>query len=71
MTVARIRRQVKGPERSLDSTTESEIVVDELDPGTEYEFSITAIGNQDRSSVPHPEFRDATCTVIFVFSVFT
>ena len=47
-------------ERNLAPTANTQIVINGLEPGREYQFSIRAIGNENRESGAHPEFRDAT-----------
>ena len=53
-------------EQVLNSITETELQVDNLEPGTEYQLNVQAIGNEERISVPHPEFTEATreCAII-------
>jgi len=59
--VTRIQRRDENvQERNLNPTEETQMLIDGLAPGTEYQFSIRAVGNEARESAAHPEFRDAT-----------
>ena len=60
MIITNTQRQNEDNEKRI-STTDTQSLIEDLEPGVEYQFNVRAIGSENRESAPHPEFRDATC----------
>ena len=48
-------------EKIVGPLNDTEILVNQLSPGTEYHVFIQAIGKEERKSELQPPYRDATC----------
>lgn len=53
-------------ERKIGPLTGTEVLVDQLSPGTEYHIFVQAIGVDGKVSAIQSPFRDATCKYIEV-----